>query len=570
MSNSEIMELYHYGTKGQKWGIRRFQNLDGSLTSEGRIHYGAGLAKQKLGQAYKAFGKQANRTYNMASFKLNNSYLRASRDLSKKYSSFKIDALDIANRKGVTDFLSGLGHTKYASSINTSAHSNYVPKSVDFTSGFSSIKRYSDLIGDRPGNYSFDRTKDWLKKAARYKPYQDSIADAYVDLARRPRSRSEGGSRLEILTDRLVKDKSSKPEAYRAAMGKTTDSYIDNIRKYSGISLDESISRLGNVRSDARRFILDYNTSYNALPYEMRHSDFIMHHGTKGQKWGRRQFQNPDGSLTPLGRIHYGVGAARNAVGKGAGKIGNAIRKKVAPTSEELDEQIEKQLLKKEKKDKKELLRELKSDKKDPAKTLEQQRRNKKIEDMTDQEVMAEINRYKNEIALKALAKDANKSRARLHIEEAGRQSLAKTFGSITGNLGQGVANAFDTKENKAKRKQEISKNLLQEKENYKKLNKLLSGKKDSSQELAQRTQDSENARRLRTNQLELRALRGDENAANLINDLAVARRGNRHTTSESAQNRRDEEIRRLGSDFLRSNMPPSSRRALGDGSNRN
>ena len=28
-------ELYHHGVKGQKWGVRRYQNSDGSLTSEG-------------------------------------------------------------------------------------------------------------------------------------------------------------------------------------------------------------------------------------------------------------------------------------------------------------------------------------------------------------------------------------------------------------------------------------------------------------------------------------------------------------------------------------------------------
>lgn len=39
--------------------------------------------------------------------------------------------------------------------------------------------------------------------------------------------------------------------------------------------------------------------------------DYLMHHGTKGQKWGRRLYQNPDGSLTPLGRAHYGIGEAR-------------------------------------------------------------------------------------------------------------------------------------------------------------------------------------------------------------------------------------------------------------------
>lgn len=32
-------ELYHHGIIGQKWGVRRFQNKDGSLTPEGRIRY---------------------------------------------------------------------------------------------------------------------------------------------------------------------------------------------------------------------------------------------------------------------------------------------------------------------------------------------------------------------------------------------------------------------------------------------------------------------------------------------------------------------------------------------------
>ena len=33
-------ELYHHGIKGQKWGIRRFQNEDGTLTPEGLRRYG--------------------------------------------------------------------------------------------------------------------------------------------------------------------------------------------------------------------------------------------------------------------------------------------------------------------------------------------------------------------------------------------------------------------------------------------------------------------------------------------------------------------------------------------------
>lgn len=37
-------ELYHWGIKGQKWGDRRFQNYDGSLTTAGRLRYGVGYS----------------------------------------------------------------------------------------------------------------------------------------------------------------------------------------------------------------------------------------------------------------------------------------------------------------------------------------------------------------------------------------------------------------------------------------------------------------------------------------------------------------------------------------------
>ena len=40
-------ELQHYGIKGQKWGVRRFINEDGSLTTSGRARYNPDLSRKK-------------------------------------------------------------------------------------------------------------------------------------------------------------------------------------------------------------------------------------------------------------------------------------------------------------------------------------------------------------------------------------------------------------------------------------------------------------------------------------------------------------------------------------------
>lgn len=60
--------------------------------------------------------------------------------------------------------------------------------------------------------------------------------------------------------------------------------------------------------------------------YTWNDGTYLAHHGIKGQKWGLRRFQNPDGSLTPEGEARYGK-SVRKLQKKAVNKVYKESRK---------------------------------------------------------------------------------------------------------------------------------------------------------------------------------------------------------------------------------------------------
>lgn len=221
---SEELELQHHGIKGQKWGIRRFQNEDGSLTDEGKKRYGVGGDGKMSEEGQKLY------------------------DADRKKDN-------VGTVLGVVGIWAAAGALGYA------------------------VGKVGGIIVD----------KILEKKKAR-----KTITPEVVSMGKNKTKEVlllTAGNKLSKPIN--VKFK-GEPSLFGGKRGGVNGSY-----SYAG-----PLGKGYNIHTGRMRKMKHSCIELDAF----LHSDDdeeLQHHGIKGQKWGIRRYQNPDGSLTEEGKKRY-------------------------------------------------------------------------------------------------------------------------------------------------------------------------------------------------------------------------------------------------------------------------
>lgn len=146
--------LYHYGIKGMKWGVRRYQNADGSLTNKGKKRYevlssAADKAKKMSDMARKDSELYRKKASQAKTEKLSDSqYRKAMNDLFGNYSKDKKYIESEAKSMGYKDSRQmakehlGIGKEGYEV---YKAFANRAKKAADFYQGLSDSYKNADI-----------------------------------------------------------------------------------------------------------------------------------------------------------------------------------------------------------------------------------------------------------------------------------------------------------------------------------------------------------------------------------------------------------------------------------------
>ena len=383
-------ELVHHGILGQKWGVRRYQNKDGSYTNAGKKRYSSKdtemdgipepnfkiLSKEKEAALKKRSNVEYEEYRALKSLpeKERNNILRLKNEVDY-YMTQSVKAQKSKTKinpvNGVpTVILKSTKESKMWSDKYDKAYKELHSKLLKITdpkvvlSKNESLKKIDDVyfvISGKNGKHPYDaypKMHDTEDDQGRYKWMEDHIDLTY------------GGSSY----------------ARYDGSEKAYDYYYTNggpYREYAVVSKVQYPRFNNTAEKEAKHSAIQ--------PWSYTNTNELCHYGRKGMKWGVRLYQNSDGSLTALGRQRYGTK-------ENFGRVVAAKQK--AAAFKKNKKAYEKQAAKNAKAD--EEIREIK--RKAGMKTDNSQNglpKGKKISEMSNKEIQERINRIQLEKTLR-------------------------------------------------------------------------------------------------------------------------------------------------------------------------
>lgn len=284
-----MSSLSRHGIKGQRWGVRRFQNKDGTRTAAGK--------KQEKQNRLKA--------------------------TSKDYASIRESLSD--NDLKMLNYSDD--EIKYMREHNTLGHDH-----IEY-----GRTAHRVIQKDKNGTPVAYVDSTWFK-AESLLTGKKAASIISIDLATRAGDEYRGKGYAISAGKKMVK--------WFDTYGYKDYEYMEWAAKEENVASQKTAEKLGFRKLDAH----DAGWTLYAYEHKAKHtsiggtmyiegnalilgdSSYLEHHGIRGQRWGVRRFQNRDGSLTNAGRkrLGYATKGAAQTVSKafkaGVKAGGNAVK----------------------------------------------------------------------------------------------------------------------------------------------------------------------------------------------------------------------------------------------------